>query len=205
MLQYQTIEDSTLDLLKDLMKIPELKDFRLVGGTSLALQYGHRNSIDIDLFGDKSFDEIDLGRVLAHFDKVQNLLSTKYIKTYLINDIKVDMVNYSYPWIGQLLVEDHIRMADIEDIAAMKINAITNRGSKKDFYDLDMILDHYPLKDILEFYKKKYYDGTVFMALKSLTYFLDAEAEEDPELLAGQDWETSKAKVKSAYVEYLNN
>jgi predicted nucleotidyltransferase component of viral defense system len=187
------------------MKIPELEDFRLVGGTSLALQYGHRNSIDIDLFADKSFDEIDLARVLSQFDKVQNLLSTKYIKTYLINDIKVDIVNYSYPWIGKLLIEDHIRMADVVDIAAMKINAITNRGSKKDFYDLDMILDHYTLKDILEFYQKKYYDGTVFMALKSLTYFVDAEVEEDPELLVGQDWEAVKAKVKSACLEYLNN
>ncbi|MGJ3236259.1 nucleotidyl transferase AbiEii/AbiGii toxin family protein [Marivirga sp.] len=205
MLQYQTIEDSTLVILKDLMEIPDLEDFRLVGGTSLALQYGHRNSIDIDLFGDKSFEEIDLARVLSQFDKVQNLLSTKYIKTYLINGIKVDMVNYSYPWIGKLLNEDDIRMASVEDIAAMKINAITNRGSKKDFYDLDLILNHYSLKDILQFYQKKYYDGTVFMALKSLTYFVDAEAEDDPELLAGQDWESVKAKVKNAYIDYLNN
>jgi hypothetical protein len=205
MLRYETIEDSTLDLLKELMEISELEDFRLVGGTSLALQYGHRTSIDIDLFGKTNFEDIDLPRILTRFPKVQNFSNSKFIKSYLINDIKVDMVNYSYPWIGDLLIEDNIRMADIKDIAAMKISAITNRGSKKDFFDLSLILDYHSLDEILELYHEKYYDGTVFMALKSLTYFMDAEQEDHPELLMGQEWEDVKLKITKAYTDYLKN
>jgi predicted nucleotidyltransferase component of viral defense system len=187
------------------MGIPELEDFRLVGGTALALQYGHRTSIDIDLFGKTNFDDIDLPRILKRYPKVQNFSNSKFIKTYIINDIKVDMVSYSYSWIGELLTEDNIRMADIKDIAAMKISAITNRGSKKDFFDLSLILDYYSLKEILEFYQEKYYDGTVFMALKSLTYFMDAEQEDNPELLMGQEWEEVKTKIEKAYKDYLEN
>jgi hypothetical protein len=86
-------------------------------------------------------------------------------------------VNYKYPWLDNAVTEDGIVLAGIRDIAAMKIAAIIGRGTKKDFIDIAFLLQKFSLKEILDFYSLKYNDGSVFMALKSLAYFEDAESE----------------------------
>ena len=106
MLQIKTVEQSTLALLKSLMELPCLSEYRLVGGTSLALQLGHRKSIDIDLFGATSFNEINLQDELKTLGEVHSLLTTKYIRTYTIESVKVDIVNYTYSWIDNMQLED---------------------------------------------------------------------------------------------------
>lgn len=77
----------------------------------------------------------------------------------------------------------------------MKLNVITNRGAKKDFYDLFHLLKKYPLKILLGFYTKKYGKGTEYMVLKSLLYFEDAEAEPDPNLIKADTWEEVKTFI----------
>ena len=106
MLQIKTVDQSTLALLKSLMELPCLSEYRLVGGTSLALQLGHRKSIDIDLFGATSFNEINLQDELKTLGEVHSLLTTKYIRTYTIESVKVDIVNYTYSWIDNMQLED---------------------------------------------------------------------------------------------------
>lgn len=103
MLQTKTVSAELLELLKALMEIEELKGLRLVGGTALALQFGHRNSIDIDLFGHFDLDDFALTKLLSQFGDLQFLSGSKSIKIYLINGIKVDLVNYPYDWTMQLL------------------------------------------------------------------------------------------------------
>ena len=112
-----------------------------------------------------------------------------------IDDVKVDFVNYKYPLLTDCLFIDNIRVASRTDIAAMKLNAIAGRGSKKDFIDLYFLLNEFSLKDILSFYEKKYNDGSVFMVQKSLTYFEDADVQLQPQMFLDFDWETCKQKI----------
>ena len=97
MLFYQTIDPSTLELLKKLLAVPLFKDMQLAGGTSLALQLGHRKSIDLDLFGLLTSDDNTFKEALASFEKVITLKKSPNINIFSINDVKVDFVNYSYP------------------------------------------------------------------------------------------------------------
>lgn len=78
----------------------------MVGGTSLALQIGHRKSIDIDLFGKLDVDEIEIAKILAGLGKTTILNKTKNINIYLIDGIKVDLVNYHYPWLEEVTNAD---------------------------------------------------------------------------------------------------
>jgi hypothetical protein len=104
-------------------------------------------------------------------------------------------VNYPYPWLKPALNVDGLSLATIEDIAAMKLAAIAGRGSKKDFIDLYFILQRFSLKEILTFYSKKYHDGSVFLVLRSITYFDDAEEELMPKMLINISWNEIKRTI----------
>jgi predicted nucleotidyltransferase component of viral defense system len=205
MLHYQTIDTTTLEVLKKLLSVEIFRHMRLAGGTSLALQYGHRKSIDLDLFGTLPPDSIAITAELGLMGDVQNLQNHQNIKSYIINGIKVDFVNYPYPWIRPLIVEDNLRLASDIDIAAMKLAAITGRGSKKDFIDLYFLLNRYSLPELLNFYAEKYTDGSVFMVLKSLTYFDDAEEDAEPLQLMTYSWAEVKKEIKMQHKKYLDS
>jgi hypothetical protein len=195
MLHYNTITAETLELLKKLQAVPAFSELRLVGGTALALQIGHRNSIDIDLFGKLSIDEIALNEALSNIGKLIQLKKSKNINIYSLNNIKLDIVNYPYQWIGQPIKTDTLLLAGLKDIAAMKLAAITSRGTKKDFIDVFFLLNRFSLPEMLDFYENKYHDGSVFLVLKSLTYFEDADQDETPKMYVEYDWEKTKSKI----------
>ena len=203
MLHYETVDEDTLGLLKQLQSLGILSEMRLVGGTSLALQIGHRKSIDIDLFGNLSAEYENLIDELKTLGEVVPLKNSKNIHSLLINNIKVDIVNYEYKWLTNKITIDNIQLASIEDIAAMKLNAIIGRGSKKDFIDLFFILKNYSLATLMDFYTKKYNDGSTFLVLKSLTYFEDADMEEMPFMFNNIDWQTIKDNIKKAHADYV--
>jgi len=206
MLHLEAVDAPTLGLLKKLMNVPFFQPLRLVGGTSLALQYGHRKSIDLDLFGSFIPDEIEIGAAITELGVSYNWLNkSKNINSLLIDGIKTDIVNYTYPWIGNLLQIDALRLADTKDIAAMKLAAITGRGTKKDFTDLYFLLKHYSLGDMMEMYTQKYADGSVFMVLKSLTYFEDAESDEMPEMLVPVKWEEIRKVITENHNQYVKS
>jgi len=167
-------------------------DFSLAGGTSLALQIGHRNSVDIDLFGKSEIQHDLFFDVLGEYGNVEVSRNTKNIFISEVNGIKVDFVNYKYPVLDKFMVVNGVRMFSKKDIAAMKIGAITGRGSKKDFIDLYFLLEDFSLREILDFYNQKYYDGSEFMALKSLTYFDDADSQPQPKMFKEFNWEKCK-------------
>ena len=205
MLQIGTITPDTLELLKRLQSIPELANTRLVGGTALAFHLGHRLSIDLDLFG--SFDNEILTETLKSetFDDFYVLSESKVIKQYLINQVKVDIVKYDrYQWLEDVVVDDQIRVAGLKDIAAMKVAAITNRGSKKDFVDMFFLLQIFDIQEILEFYRTKYFDANLFTVMLSLAYFDDAEKDELPKMLIPTTWNDVKKRIAAA-VKATNN
>ncbi len=199
MLQRKSVSHELLELLDRLMTVEEFNDFRLVGGTSLALQWGHRESVDIDMFGNSNLTGDEILGHLNTLGTVKALKKSGFINIFVVNDIKVDFVNYRYPWLDTCLVEDNIRMATPKDIAAMKINAITGRGSKKDFVDLYYLLKIYSLEEILAFFQQKYHDATLFLAVKSLTYFDDADAQDMPVTFEKITWEHIKKTIATHY------
>ena len=203
MLHYETVDEGTLGLLKQLQSLDVLSEMRLVGGTSLALQIGHRKSIDIDLFGILNVEFDILIDELKTLGEVVLLKNSKNIHSLLINNIKVDIVNYNYKWLTNKMTIDNIYFATIEDIAAMKLNAIMGRGSKKDFIDLYFILKNYTLTTLMDFYSKKNHDGSIFLVLKSLAYFDDADEQEMPFMFHNTSWQTMKNNIKKALADYI--
>lgn len=180
MLQTRTVEPRTLELLKQLMSLPALESFYLVGGTALALQIGHRQSIDLDLFTTQTFDNsILLDTLSAHFNlNVEREEPNMFITT--IEEVKVDFVKMGYPVLFPPLITEGVRMLDIQDIAPMKLKAIAQRGSKKDFFDVFFLLQQMPLSEMVSLFQKKFKMHEVFHIIKSLTYFEDAENSADP-------------------------
>lgn len=203
MLHYQTIDSAVLELLKGLQQLPVFSGMRLAGGTSLALQLGHRKSIDLDLFGVIESDELSVSKSLSAIGPLTLLNKTENIHIYLINDIKVDIVNYHYPWLEEALTENVLVLAGIKDIAAMKLAAITGRGTKKDFIDLYFLLKIFSLADMLGFYKQKFSDGSEFMVIKSLSYFEDADNEPGPVMIKPIGWEDIRKLILDSLNKYL--
>jgi hypothetical protein len=192
MLQKQAVKPELLELLNKLMQIDEFLCFHLVGGTALALYDGHRKSVDIDLFGKCSIDESLFTTVLKNVGHTIVLSQNPKILIYTINGIKVDFVNYQYELIESGNTIDGIRILSKKDIAAMKLNAIAGRGSKKDFFDIVQLLNEFSLTEMLSFYAIKYNQNSEFMVIKSLLYFDDAENEPDPISLIPISWDDVK-------------
>ena len=211
MLQYRTVYPETLELLKKLMTLPELQDFFLVGGTALALQLGHRISIDIDLFTQKDFDTKKLFLKLNKQFKISDLTEDTNTLNFNIifpeksdNIIKIDLIKYSYPLINPIFEIDKIRLLSVEDIIPMKLSAVAGRGSKKDFYDIFYLLKSYSLNKMFKLFKKKFPNTNEFHILKSLTYFEDAEIEPNPQMTEKTDWNIVKIKIKEETNRYIN-
>lgn len=195
MLHLKSVNNELLELLNHLMQEEKLKDFVLVGGTALALQVGHRVSIDIDLFGRSNLDQDDILDTLYSYGTIQLIKKSENILILSLNGIKVDVVNYRYPWIGNIDTVQNIRFASLSDIAAMKLNAIAGRGSVKDFIDLYVLLEQFTLREMLNFYNEKYQDGSEFMVIKSLTFFDDADKEVLPHLFIDTSWAEMKHQI----------
>lgn len=202
MLQTRAIEPRILGLLKQLMTMPALEHFYLVGGTALALQLGHRVSVDLDLFTTEPFDKNELAEIMsAQFDFSLESEGASMLTTY-INDVKVDFVKMGYPILFPTKDEDGVRMLDLRDIAPMKLKAVTQRGAKKDFFDIFFLFSHLSLDEMLRLFKEKFRQHEVFHVIKSLTYFEDAEQFPDPIVF---DEKITWLKVKAAVREAAKN
>lgn len=198
MLQQKGVSKRLLEIIRFVMARHEFAKFSLVGGTALTLQLGHRISVDADFFGEQDLAYLNISSVLGELGKVQLLKKSLSIEVYSVYSIKVDFVNYAYPLIKPVLEIEGIRMASKEDIAAMKLNAIAGRGSKKDFIDLFFLLQIFSLRQIMDLYLKKYPDGSEFMVLKSLIYFDDADKETSPVMLTNVSWKEIQQTISKA-------
>lgn len=204
MLQTAVLESGTLAHLKSMMLNPEFNQFTLVGGTALALQLGHRISVDLDLFSPERFSHDTLLYEVQTLGKVKELYRNKIMLQVTLDEVKIDFVYYPYSLIRPVTVIENVRLASIEEIAAMKLSAITGRGVKKDFYDLFFLLKQYNIKQIMGFYIEKYTDRNYFQVSKSLTYFDDADNTDDPVVLKGKvSWAEVKQTIEKAVKEFL--
>ena len=207
MLREETVEPATLGLLKQLVALPELERFRLVGGTALSLLFGHRKSIDLDFFTDQPLEKDILipaledvfGRIIPVNDR------SKHIYQCVIQDVKVDFVSVRDPFLNPIQLIDDIPFADIKDLIALKMNAVKGRGQKKDFWDVARLLKDYTFRELFQFYHDRYnYDDT-FAVIRSVAYFADAENTIEPESLDGMTWEKVKITIDKAFDFYYKN
>lgn len=190
MLQTQTCERGTLELLRELQHMRELKQFHLAGGTALALYLGHRKSIDLDLFTTQAFDERALEAALCKRMRFQGLFVRSNTLCGVIGGVKVDLITHPYPLISAPYIENGIRLYGIQDITAMKLSVISDNGTRlKDFVDLAYLSTKFSLSEMLGFYEKKFPTHSTLRPLKALTYFEDIQFDEQIELLQGRfDW-----------------
>ena len=203
MLHLQTILPNTLELLKRLSAQPEMQEMRLVGGTSLALQYGHRQSVDLDFFGKYTVSQEEILAMIERIGHYKLRNRTGNILQIIVEGIMVDIVDYSrYQWIDKPVCFEGMTLASPKDIAAMKINAIEGRGSRKDFIDIYQLLQHFSLEELLSSYSQKYPNYSLFRALLSLTYFDDAESEAMPKMFIPTPWEEMKSEIIQAVRRY---
>ncbi len=208
MLYTSTVESDTLVVLKQLMNIPELQDFYLVGGTCLSLRYGHRISIDLDLFSIVDFENENIIKAIEkQFTNFEYRSTNNSVGIFgFIDDVKIDLVkHYYFKQIDKAIVVDSIRMFSDKDIMAMKIFAIMKRAQKKDFWDIAELLQHYSVQDIIDAYNEKYPSHQLLISIPhALTYFVDADESEDPVSLKGQTWESVQKIIKQKISEYLS-
>jgi hypothetical protein len=207
MLYIETVEPHTFSVLNDLMEINEIASSALVGGTALSLNFGHRISTDLDIFfsNNLSNEEIINAVSLKFGSRFSVRNPTIKIGVFgYIDEVKVDFVRYNHPIIYPIEVHEHIRMYSNEDICAMKVQAILGRANKKDFWDLNELLNHYSIKDIIDFHSKKFPNQYLAIGIPhAITYFDDANESEDPISLKGQTWEQVKRDISQAINEYL--
>jgi predicted nucleotidyltransferase component of viral defense system len=199
-----TVDPFLLSVLMDIMSEHLFNDYRLVGGTALSLCLGHRVSVDIDLFTEKDYDSID-------YDKIETYLAQKYpykyrpdtgnivamgrsfyVGTSSKENVKIDLY-YTDAFIRPHRMIGNIRLASLDDIVAMKIDAIQRKGRKKDFWDLHELLNQYPIEKMLELHEERYpYTHSREVIIENFTDFDRADDDFDPICFRGKFWESIK-------------
>lgn len=205
-LNYQTVTDSLRQSLSWLMERSEFSEFRLVGGTSMSLQVGHRQSDDIDLFTDANYESIDFKRLDALLKTEFKIVggdiqdSIGFGTSYFIGDSKEDLVKldlfYTEPFVYDPIIEDGIRMAGLNEIGAMKLQVIGTSGRKKDYWDLHELLNFYSMDELLDFHHKRYpYEHAREKLILDIGDFQAAENDPTPNCHRGKFWEMIKQDI----------
>jgi len=213
MLHWNTVSPLLKRTLETLMEADVFSAFRLVGGTSLSLQIGHRMSDDIDLFTDAPYDSIDFaaidGYLKAGFPYVDTskigligMGTSYYIGNSDQDAVKLDLF-YTDPFIRDAFADQSIRMATVEEIIAMKIDVVSRIGRKKDFWDLHELLESYSIAQMLSLHQERYpYGHDAGPIIKNLTDFESADNDFEPTCLKGKYWEIIKLELVEALEAY---
>ena len=203
MLQTQTVEPRTLELLRKLQSEPLMSSFNLVGGTALALRIGHRKSIDLDFFTKEEFNIVELREMLVEKYAMKVAFERGQTLKGFIDGIMIDCIRFNCPHIKDPDIIDGVRLESIPDIIAMKLDAISHNGTRiKDFIDIATLSTMYSLDEMLQFYLAKYPNSNVLMPVKSLVYFDDINFEESV-IMTNEafDWD----KIAQRLVDMTNN
>lgn len=212
MLYYSTVNKLLKESLIQLMQSKIFDDFRLVGGTALSLQIGHRESIDIDLFSDADYGSLDFRAIEIYlkdnFQYVDFLDTIPAMgKSYSIgknkeNTVKLDLY-YTDDYIQPAIEVDGIRMATIEEIIAMKLEVIQGGGRKKDFWDLHELLRSHDLSQMLDLHEQRYpYSHDKDLIIKNFTSFEQADEDFNPICFKGKYWEFIKEDFEEIILQF---
>jgi Nucleotidyl transferase AbiEii toxin, Type IV TA system len=202
-LYWNTVKPLLKSILQDLINEPIFMPFRLVGGTALSLQIGHRISVDIDLFTAADYGSIDYIVIKQFLENkypycnsrsIENVAFGTYFEVGNSKDdfIKIDIF-YTDDFIEEHLIIENIRMATINEIIAMKLDVVLRGGRKKDFWDLHYFLDKMSIDEMISYFKKRYpYNDEFEKINQQLINFDNAENDFEPNCLLGKSWEIIK-------------
>jgi predicted nucleotidyltransferase component of viral defense system len=181
--------------------------FYLGGGTALALQLGHRRSVDLDWFTQERIaDPLRLAQDLN--DQGVSFVTRHVERGTLhgsVSGVRVSLLEYRYPLLQPPILWPTFgcKLASLEDLACMKLSALSQRGAKKDFVDIYALgTKHCSLSELLGWYQQKYAVKDLTHVLYSLAYFDDADRERLPRMFWASDWRTIK-KTISQWVRSL--
>lgn len=193
----EILNQKTKYIFSKITKIKTLSGFYLAGGTALALQFGHRKSIDLDWFSKKPFSTKDLKKELKKLGKLKIDSEEKDILNCSLEGVRLSFFEYPYKVLFSFIKYKGIKVADFRDIACMKLDAISSRGSRKDFIDLYFLLKKISLEKLLELFNKKYkgIEYNKLHLLKSLVYFKEAEEEPMPKMIEKVSWKEIKENI----------
>ena len=203
MLYKNAVEPTTLEVLEKICLLPQFADFALGGGTNIALTKGHRLSIDLDFFTSKQFNTADVYKtVTKNFKKAELLFEQNQTMMFLINEVKVDFVLYPFEWVKPFDDIESCRLIHVEDIIPMKLQALSNRFSKKDFWDVEFLLREISLDKMVEIFKLKFPPIDTGYIIHSLTNFETADNEDDPVCLLPGTWQEVKDNLQQVVRDY---
>ena len=190
----EVITPAVEGVIHELHKEKILGGLYLAGGTGLALHFGHRRSVDLDLFSTETLEPEVILQKAQKLSGFALLAKSEGSLHSVISATKVSFLSYGYPVLFPFKIFLGMSVADPRDIAAMKISAIAGRGTKRDFVDLYVLSNHYDLSQSLAWFKQKYARANYSMVhvLKSLTYFEEADRDPMPDMLVGLSWEQVK-------------
>jgi hypothetical protein len=198
------IAPKTFSLIQELQSMSDLEGFYLVGGTALALQMGHRNSVDIDLFCRENFDDTKIMEFLnLRFQSVSEVFRRPNTIICLINNVKTDFIKHDYKMLMPVVTEESITMLSKEDIAAMKLHAIVQSGKRlKDFIDIYFLLQYFSMEQMIHYFSEKYTYSNPMIALKAVNFFDDIDENIDPpKLLQPLTTEQIKKRIQEAVLK----
>ena len=216
-LHYNTISPKLMDALTKLMQEKAFDNFRLVGGTALALQLGHRVSVDIDLFTDVEYGSMNIQeltdsiqRVFPHVEGLEKLITnapgyTLYCGENDSEIVKVDLF-YTDQFLFPPIIDGKLRIADTRDIAAMKILAISNASRGKDYWDIHELLNQFSLNEMLSLAEERF--PYTIDRNKVISKLVSIPIEMfDPSIvsLKGDFWEFVVEDIKEAAQKLVNN
>ena len=196
MLQTDTVASGTLELLKHLQAEPTLRSTRLVGGTALSLQIGHRKSDDLDLFSVDPMDRMAVQKVLVDkYGFVPSVIDENTLIGF-IQGVKIDVIYHPFPWLDNAIEEDGFRIATKKDIAAMKMHAIINSGKRpKDFVDIAFLSMHFSYNEIKRLLLRRYPAYDPMMADRAVIYFGDIDEDLIPGIsMIGYEFDFERIK-----------
>lgn len=205
-LYFDVLDRKRLRILPKLEFLRQDYGFYLAGGTALALQIRHRTSLDFDFYCEKEFDN---RRAFASFQNnfkqltlIQDAPNTLIVKA---RGIEISLFYYMYPLLKRVITTEYVDLASKEDIAAMKLIAIIQRGRMRDFIDMYFLMKEFSLEKIFKWTKKKFPPFNPYLGLRALTYFKDAEEDAQKgrfELLKEADWEDVKGEIVDKVYEF---
>ena len=178
------VSQKITDLIKEIQKEPLFKDHILVGGTALALQLDHRTSTDIDLFTTKTQSAVDIINFFnKNFKNVNVETGEDKFTRIFVNGIKIELVEYNEKLIEEPINKDGIKLVGLNELAAMKLEAMRTRTEARDFIDIAYLLKEMPLEKMFELYKKKF--DTISPLYMKRTLLNKSKSIKDNEWLVG--------------------
>ncbi|MBI2611582.1 nucleotidyl transferase AbiEii/AbiGii toxin family protein [Candidatus Gottesmanbacteria bacterium] len=155
-------------------------EYYMAGGTALALQIGHRTSLDFDIYSKSRFERNTIYNLLKnHFAEKDIIPVTLTKNTFIgkIDNINLSVFYYQYPLLKNPQKTTSIALASLEDIASMKLIAIIQRPAKRDYIDVYYLLKTFSIDEMFSFASQKYQNFNPYLALRALSYFEDIEKE----------------------------